>query len=137
MNKILTEGPSGKLLVCILEPGNLHRLQKGEPIEINLNGPELFPAGLPAKLSIAIAYSETPIADSREIRKHLKDGGLHSDTRKSIVENLRPHCRECHSTVEQMGICKSDPIWFAFCSNCGSVLGAFPPIPGAVLEKAR
>lgn len=129
MNKILMDGPNGKLLVCILEPGNLTRLQKGDPIEINLNSPDLFGAGLPAKLSIAIAYSETPISDSREIQKHLKDGGRHTDTRAAVFENLRPHCRECLSTVEQVGLCKSSPLWFAICPNCGCVLAVFPPVP--------
>lgn len=133
MNKILTEGPGGKLLLCILEPGNIHRLQKGEPIEFSLNAPDLFPGGLPAKLSIGIMYSETPNQDSREIRKHVKPGGRFSDTRSEQIKNMRPHCRECQSTIEQMGVCKSSSIWFAFCPNCGCVLGAFPPI--AALEE--
>lgn len=135
MNKLLLDGPKGKLLLCVLEPGNVKRLQQGEPIEFSLNAPELFPSGLPAKLSVGIAYSETPIADAKEIAKLVNPGGKFSDKRSAAIASSRPHCPECGSTIEQLGVWRSEqcPIWLVFCTQCGWTLASTPPIEG--LEK--
>jgi hypothetical protein len=126
MNKIVGDGKNGKFLLCILEPGNLERLKEGKPIEFNTR--DLFPRGLPAQMSIAIAFSETPVADAREIAKMVEPGGIHEDTRAATAAKKLPHCPECKSTVEQLGIYSNEsPVWLIFCPQCGSTLGTTPP----------
>jgi hypothetical protein len=135
MNKLISDGPYGKNLLCILEPSNISRLREGKPITFSLNSPDLFPAGLPAKLSIEIAYSETPIADARDIAKTLKPGAVFTDRRTPKLETSRPHCPECSSTIEQLGVWRSDsPVWLVFCTQCGCTLGTMPPV--ASMEKS-
>jgi len=127
MNKLLLDTPGGPVLLCVLEPGNLYKLQQKSPIEFSLN--ELYPRGLPAKLSLAICYSETPIADQKAFEKLLAPGGEYVDTRSPALKKVRPHCPECRSTIEQLGVFRNEsPVWLVFCSACGSVLGAIPPV---------
>lgn len=131
MNKIFTEDLDGKVLICVLEPGNIHKLvDERLPIRIALNeGP--FEKGLPAKLTVLIHYSETPVADARELAQHSKS---FEDQRAPKVKTTRPHCPECKSSVEQLGVWRNDsPVWLAFCVMCGCVFGSMPPVPG--MEK--
>lgn len=124
MNKLIFDTDKGPILLCVLEPGNIHKLKEDKPIEFSLNDPELFGNGLPAKLSIVIAYSETPIADAKEIAKLVKPVGKLSDRRTEKTEKSRPHCPECRSTIEQLGVMRNDsPVWLAFCTSCGCNLG--------------
>ncbi len=131
MNKLFTEDADGKLLICVLEPGNIHKLVAERlPIRIPLNeGP--YEKGLPAKLNVLIYFSETPVADARELGKVAK---VQIDTRSPKVNSSRPHCPECHSTIEQLGVWRSEtPVWLIFCTMCGCVLGSTPR--AAELEK--
>src|SRR5258708_19616980 len=102
MNKIWAEGKNGKLLVCVLEPGNIHKLTREmKPIEIALNeGP--YERGLPAKLSVVICYSETPVSDSREFEKMLAPEGVKIDARTPVTKTNTPHFPECPSPLEQL-----------------------------------
>jgi hypothetical protein len=132
MNRLYGESKDGKVLVAILDPGNLHKLtSERAPIEIDLNdadGP--WKDGLPAKLKIVIAYSETPIADGRELMQQLQiDESKIHDKRAAIIKTKRPHCRNCHSTIEELGVwmSKEAPIWLVFCPVCGETIGAVPP----------
>lgn len=125
MNKILLDGAQGKCVLCILEPGNIHRLKLGQPIEFSLNAQPFFPQGLPAKLSIAIGYSDTPLNDASQLAKA---GFTITNQRTPQIEKTVPHCPECKSTVEQLGVQRSDnPVWLIFCPVCGCTLGAIPP----------
>jgi len=134
VNKLYSDGKDGKLVTLILEPGNIHKLvSERKPIEVKLNeGP--FEGGLPAKMSVVILYSETPIRDAREIAKMVKPSGTLVDQRTPVVEKQRPHCPECHSTIEQLGMWQGDecPIVILFCAMCGCTLGT---MPRAALEK--
>jgi hypothetical protein len=139
MNKLYLSTNEGAVLALILEPGNIHKLTtERAPIEIKLHeGP--WKNGIPPKVTLNVFYSETPIADAKEIRKLLaKDGGevKFEDTRTPVMETKRPHCPNCHSTIEQLGVWRGDaPVWLVFCVMCGSTLGAIPPVAG--LEKAK
>jgi hypothetical protein len=138
MNKLYGEDEHSKFLLCILEPGNIHRLTtERQPIEINLNdkdGP--WAKGLPAKVTIHIAYSETPVSDASELRKLMPDLKI-KDRRAAVVAAKRPHCPECKSTVEELGVWRSEesPLWIVFCASCGAVFGTTPPVAG--LEKKK
>jgi hypothetical protein len=126
VNKLWADGKNGKLIICVLEPGNIDLLMKARPIEINLNdGP--YARGLPAKLSLVICYSETPIADAREFEKWLAPEGVKIDERTPVIKTKTPHCPECRSSIEQLGVWRSDaPVWLIFCVMCGCVLGSMP-----------
>lgn len=131
MNKLWGSGSGGNVLACILEPGNIERLKKHEPIEIDLNDADSpYKGGLPAKLKIVIAYSETPVADSREFAKLVKDPAMAVDRRTAVSEKKLPHCPECKSTIEQLGVGreKESILWTVFCPQCGCVLAIVPPI---------
>jgi Zn ribbon nucleic-acid-binding protein len=131
VNKLVFDTPKGPALLCVLEPGNVHALTHGEPIEFSLNEEGMWPKGLPAKLTIGILYSETPVADAREIQKLLKPTSKMTDLRTPKVEATRPHCPQCRSTIEQMGVMRNEsPIWLVFCVQCGCTLGAIPPQGG-------
>ncbi len=134
MNKLWADGKDGKLMICVLEPGNIDRLMKAQPIQIALNdGP--YKQGLPAKLSLVIVYSETPVADSQQFEKWLAPEGVKIDQRTPVINTKVPHCPECHTTIEQMGVWRSNaPVWLAFCMGCGCVLGSTPPVKE--LEKS-
>lgn len=128
MNKLYGHGPNGAVLALFLEPGNLHRLKEGQPIEIDLtDGP--WRAGLPPKIHVVIAYSETPTADAKEFAKRRPDMQI-DDRREAVIKGKRPHCAECKSTIEQLGVWRSDeaPLWLSFCVVCGCVFGVTPPI---------
>jgi hypothetical protein len=136
MNKLYGDGAHGKVLLCILEPGNIERLTKlNQPITINLNdGP--WKNGLPAKLEIVISYSDTPVADAAAIGKLI---GIEKvdDRRTAVVDAKKPHCAECKSTIEQLGVWRSDtaPLWLSFCAVCGCVFGVTKPVEGLKKEK--
>jgi ribosomal protein L37AE/L43A len=50
-------------------------------------------------------------------------------------KSQRPHCPECRSSIEQLGVWRSEsPLWLAFCSICGCTLGSMPR--AAELEAA-
>lgn len=137
MNKLWADGKDGKLMICVLEPGNIDRLMKAQPIQIDLNddaGP--FKNGLPAKMKVLILYSETPVTDSREFEKWLAPEAVKIDQRTPVINTKVPHCPECHTTIEQIGVWRSNaPIWLAFCVGCGCVLGSSPRLPE--LEKQQ
>lgn len=137
MNRLWGEGAKGAVLACILEPGNIQRLKERKPIEINLNeGP--WEGGLPPKVTLVIAYSETPIADQKSFEKWMTPDKI-EDRRTPVMESKRPHCPECKSTVEQLGCWRSDtsPIWLVFCAMCGCIFGATEPIPGLERKHDR
>jgi hypothetical protein len=136
MNRLYGEGPEGKLLLCVIDAGNVHRLVKeNKPLEINLNdGP--WEKGLPAKLTVTIAYSETPIADAEAFRKLFSIGKV-EDRRSPVAQSKRPHCPQCMSVIEELGVWRSEqaPVWLVFCTNCGCTLGPIPPIAGLQGKK--
>ena len=134
MNKLWAENKDGKLMICVLEPGNLDRLMKAKPIQIDLNdGP--YKQGLPAKLKVLIVYSETPVGDAQQFEKWLAPEGVKVDQRTPFINTKVPHCPECHTTIEQMGVWRNNsPVWLTFCVGCGCVLGTMPP--AADLEKS-
>jgi hypothetical protein len=123
MNKMVVQSkddPLRKAAVLVLEPGNIKKLTTlGQPIEVDLN--ELFPDGLPERLSVGITYSDTPVADARATAAM---GKVVIDQRTPHIANVRPHCPECGSTIEQLAVMKSDaPVCTIFCPVCGCVLG--------------
>lgn len=120
MNQLTGKTAGGSpFLALILEPGNVHKLQGGEPIQLRIE--DLFPDGIPRKLELAISYSETPIADARALSK-IAEVAL--DERTPRQKEKRPHCPECRSTIEQFGILRNQsPIALAFCAMCGCTLG--------------
>lgn len=133
--KLWGQGTKGAVLACILEPGNIYQLTNHKPIEIDLNeGP--WKDGLPPKVQIVIAYSETPVGDRKEFTKWVGEEHV-EDRRKPVSEKKIPHCPECRSTVEQLGVWRSDqaPLWLAFCAMCGCIFGVSRPIEG--LEKKK
>jgi hypothetical protein len=120
MNQIVGKKDDGcPFLLVVLEPGNLHRLQRNDPITVRVE--DWFPEGIPKRLELCIAYSETPVADSRALPK-MADVTL--DERSAVAREIRPHCPECRSTIEQLGLWRSDqaPVDTLFCSVCGCVL---------------
>jgi hypothetical protein len=137
MNKLYLSNNEGAVLALILEPGNIHKLTtERKPIEIKLHeGP--WKQGIPPKVTLDIFYSETPIADAREIRKLLPEAVKVQDERTPVMQTKRPHCPDCKSTIEQLGVWRSQqtPIWLVFCAMCGRTLGVIPPVAG--LEKAE
>lgn len=139
MNRLFADGAHGKLMLCVLEPGNIHKLvAERKPIELNLNEPP-FERGLPAKLTIVLAYSETPVADAKDFKKLLETGARVIDSRSPAIKTKRPHCFECSSTIEQLAVWRSDeaPVWLVFCPMCGCTLGAVPPIDSLRKEHAK
>lgn len=119
MNCIVGEDQDKKkFLALVLEPGNIHRLQTGLPIRVSVEG--MFPDGIPKRLDLMIAYSATPVADARSLTDMAE---VTLDERTPIAKDKRPHCPECRSTVEQVGVLKGDPISMLFCPSCGCTLG--------------
>lgn len=127
MNKLWGDGKEGPVMVCVLEPGNIHKLmEERKPILIPLNDGPFAGRGLPAKLSVVIHYSETPIADMKHLERTF--GIKPVDERTPTVKTKVPHCAECKSTVEELGVWRNDsPVWLVFCVGCGCVLGSMPP----------
>lgn len=134
MNKLWGHGKKGAILACILEPANIHLLTKErKPILINLNdGP--WKDGIPPKVQVILDYSETPIADTSYFAEHHPEMQV-DDQRTPVSAKKRPHCPECKSTIEELGVWRSDesPLWLTFCYTCGCVFGVSRPIQG--LEK--
>jgi hypothetical protein len=130
MNKLYGSGANGNVLVCILEPGNVHKMiAERQPVEIDLNeGP--WKGGLPAKVRVVVAYSESPIRDAKEFRELVGDPALVEDKRSPVMESKYPHCPQCFSKIEQLGIWRSEqaPVWIVFCAHCGRTLGVHEPI---------
>ena len=123
MNQLVGVDKKGQpIVILILEPGNLHKLKEGLPIEVRID--DLFPDGIPQKLNLAIMHSETPVRDSRELAK-LSEITL--DERSAITKTKRPHCPECRSSIEQLGVWKNEsPLAITFCPMCGCTLGMIP-----------
>jgi len=131
MNKLFGDGKGGKVVCCVLEPGNIKKLvENREPIVIDLNdGP--YKGGLPAKLKVEIFYSETPIADAKSFAEMLKPDGFVEDRRMPVTLTKKPHCAECHSVIEQLMVWKQEGSpWVVCCANCGAAFGCMPPMPG-------
>jgi hypothetical protein len=121
MNKVAGKKDDGTpFLVLLLEPGNVFRLKRGEPITLRVG--DMFPNGVvPESLELWIHYSTTPVSDFARFSEHAK---MATDERTPVSESKRPHCPECKSTVEQLGIWNTDgPVNLAFCAVCGCVLG--------------
>jgi len=112
-----------RFMMLVLEPGNLKRLREGKPIMVRLE--DMFmdlPQGF--RCEIVIAFSETPIADAKEFAKK---ADVVLDERTPKAQAKRPKCGACDSTIEQMGMWKSDGApGVCFCPNCGVVLGVLP-----------
>lgn len=121
MNQIVgTDEYGGAFLCLLLEPGNIHKLTQGAPIKVHVGAS--FPDGIPKELDLLISYSETPVQDFNELSK---DTGVAFNERNLGKAKLRPHCPECRSTVEQMGIFTNEsPVVLVCCSVCGCTLGA-------------
>lgn len=135
MNKLYGQGPEGAVLALFLEPGNIHQLKEGNPIEIDLtDGP--WKTGLPPKIHVVIAYSETPINDAKHFAQLGTDMKI-DDRRTAVSKGKRPHCAECKSTIEQLGVWRSDeaPLWLSFCVVCGCVFGVTRPVEGLERKK--
>lgn len=121
MNQIVGKLENGTpFLALALEPGNLHKLRQGSPITLHIE--DFFPDGIPKKLELSIFHSETPLADARALAKM---ADLVLDERSTTQK--KPHCAECKSTVEQLGLWRNDsPVAVVFCSACGCVFGLVP-----------
>lgn len=119
MNQFVGKRSGRHFLELRLEPGNLERLKAGDPIQKRIE--DMFPDGIPDRLDLYISYSETPIADARELEQSAE---VAVDERSHISRAKRPHCPECKSSIEQLGMWRSDaPVLIAFCPTCGCALG--------------
>jgi hypothetical protein len=124
MNQLVGKSADGTPVLCfILEPANIHRMvRERNPIDVRIES--LFPEGIPRKLELVIAYSETPVADWKDMEKRAE---VALDERASITRTTKPHCPECRSTIEQLGVWRNEsPMALAFCSVCGCVFGMVP-----------
>jgi hypothetical protein len=118
MNQLTgTKPDGGSFVALVLEPGNIARLRNGNPVLVRIES--LFPDGIPKRLEVTIHYSDTPVADARRL-SGMADVFL--DERQA--GSKKPHCPECRSTVEQLGVWRNDtPLALIFCSVCGCILG--------------
>ena len=123
MNQLVGKKEDGTpFLALVLEPGNLQRLQQNQPIVMRIH--DLFPDGLPKRLELMIDFSETPVADAKQFAKQAQ---VTLDERTAISKSKRPHCPECHTTVEQLGVWRNEsPMALTFCTGCGCVFGMVP-----------
>lgn len=131
MNQIVGHKEDGTpFLALVLEPGNIHKLRDGLPILVRIE--DHFPEGIPPRrLELLIFHSDTPIADARELAKTAE---MTFDERSAVQK--KPHCHECKSTVEQLGIWRNEsPIALIFCPACGCVFGIVPSPAVAALPK--
>jgi hypothetical protein len=123
MNHLVLNDPADNMpsLILVLEPGNFHRMTRGDPVVKRLH--DFFPDGLPKRLKLVLFYSETPIADAKKFAQMAKQTvDLHTPEQKT-----RPHCPECHSTIEQFGVFRNEsPMAIVFCPECGCVYGMVP-----------
>jgi|SRR5215467_3678392 len=129
MNQIVGKKDNGSsFLALVLEPGNLHKLRQGKPILVRIE--DSFPDGIPSRLELALFHSETPVRDAQELRKMAE---VTIDERTPVQESKRPHCPECRSTIETLGLQRNEsPIAIVFCATCGCVLST---VPKAATEK--
>ena len=122
MNQFVGKRSGRHFLELRLEPGNLERLKAGDPILKRIE--DMFPDGIPERLDLYISFSETPIADARELEKHAE---VTLDERSHVSQMKRPHCPECYSTVEQLAALKNPHAPTVYCcATCGCVLGVAP-----------
>ncbi len=123
MNQVVGVKKDGSpFLALALEPGNLKKLREGQPIVIRLG--DLFPRGIPITTELMIAYSDTPVADARTMAK---ESGQVFDERSA--KPVRVNCPKCESTVEQVGLTKTETLSQRFsrsvagclvlCRGCG------------------
>lgn len=113
---VVDKKDGGKGLLIELEPGNLHRLQQGQPIRLRVE--DMFPDGIPRKFDLLIGFADNPVARAKEMSEraevYLNERG----------DPKKPHCPECRSTIEQLGIWKNEsPVALAFCPTCGCTFG--------------
>ncbi len=137
MNKIAGKKPDGTpFLALVLEPGNLLKLQRQPSQPISLRIDEMFPEGVPKKLELDILYSETPVADARELAG-MADYAF--DERTPASRQKKPHCPECRSVIEQFGVMRSDesPLALVFCPACGCVFGTAATAQLGELREAK
>ncbi len=119
---VLTDDKGGKVLVFVIGPANVKLMQEGNPVSKHLE--DFFPDGIPRKLEVLIYYSDTPVSDSMVFSKMAK---IAFDERTPVIQRTRPHCPECKSTIEQLGIWRNEsPMAIAFCPDCGCVFGMVP-----------
>ena len=123
MNQLVgTKEDGTHFLMLVLEPANLHRLQKQDPVLLRIE--DWFPDGIPSKLELVISYSETPVADARGFKQMAHTS---FDERTARSKEKKPHCPECRSTIEQLGMGKYpalEGLSIFFCPVCGCTLGA-------------
>jgi hypothetical protein len=124
MNHLVIKGGAGTrpTLVLVLEPGNIYRMQQGDPVLKRLV--DFFPDGVPKDLELLLFYSMTPIADAKEFAKMSK---MTLDEREFMKRSIRPHCPECKTTIEQFGVFRNESAMaIVFCPECGCVYGMVP-----------
>jgi hypothetical protein len=133
MNHLTLRNEDGTMtLVFVLEPGNILKLTQGHPIEKHLA--DYFPDGVvPQRCDLVIMFSETPIADAKEFTKM---AAITIDER--AAREIRPHCPECRSTIEQLGVWRNEsPMAICFCTQCGSVFGMVPQEVANALPRGK
>ena len=123
MNHLLMkDDKGGNVFVLVMGPGNLNLMREGHPVSKRIE--EFYPDGIPRKLEVLIFYSETPVHDAKEFSKMAQ---MSFDERAPANKQRRPHCQECKSTIEQLGIWRNEsPMAIAFCPECGCVFGMVP-----------
>lgn len=124
MNQLMLKDKDGiDVLLLVLEPGNIYKLiDENKPIELRVE--DNYPEGIPRKLKLGIFFSPTPVADARKFSQMTK---ITLDERTPQNEKRRPHCGECRSTIEQLGIWRNEsPLAITFCPMCGCVFGMVP-----------
>ena len=121
MNEIIGLTDKGEsVLILVLEPGNIHMLREGRPIQKHIQ--DYFPDGIPKKLDLVIHFSMTPFADSKKFREMAQ---IVVDEKSA--KQVRPHCPECKSTIEQLGVWRNESVMaLTFCSECGCIFGMVP-----------
>lgn len=131
MNVLMTRNAKNEaVLILVLEPGNINLLVEKKPLHTRIE--DYFPEGIPRKLELLLYFSPTPHADAKEFAKM---ASVTLDERSAANAGRRPHCPECRSTIEQLGVWKNEsPVVLLFCPQCGCTLGS---LPKDVLGDAR
>jgi Zn ribbon nucleic-acid-binding protein len=134
MNQLVGQDHDGSPgLILILEPSNIHKLFDNEPIDLRVES--MFPDGIPRKLRLVIAHSETPVADAKKLAE-MSDVSL--DERTYRIKTKVPHCPECHTTIEQLGVWRNESAMaLTFCVGCGCVFGMVPSEVVRQLKKGE
>jgi Zn ribbon nucleic-acid-binding protein len=131
IHAVLRKTDGTMTLALTLEPGNIARLTAAPSEPIRLRVQDMFPDGMPPKLELLIGYTEQPVAAFNAAR----DRAEVSIDERSLSAPTRPHCPECKSTVEQLGIWKNEsPIALVMCAVCGCVVGT---LPADAVEKVK